>query len=133
LLIDPNPTSALNEDAGKLLLEDYPAYCSHAQLYTEVHALKPKTVASANLKKTLKSSGNSREDLKRIANVGNSVPLASSQAQNTEVSDSAVPKPRLLLIGIGVKRLEEDENAENRPSKRTQGNFSASKAALRRL
>jgi len=38
LLIVPNPESALNEEAGKLLLEDYDEYFSRAKLFTEVHA-----------------------------------------------------------------------------------------------
>lgn len=38
LLIVPNPESALNEEAGKLLLEDYEEYSSRAKLYTEIHA-----------------------------------------------------------------------------------------------
>eukprot|EP00033_Pygsuia_biforma_P002705 GCRY01002988.1.p1 GENE.GCRY01002988.1~~GCRY01002988.1.p1 ORF type:complete len:186 (+),score=40.88 GCRY01002988.1:151-708(+) len=44
LLIQPNPESALNEDAGKLLLEDYEEYAKHARLMTSIHAA-PKTVA----------------------------------------------------------------------------------------
>ncbi len=38
LLIYPNPESALDEEAGKLLLEDYESYCSRARLITSVHA-----------------------------------------------------------------------------------------------
>ncbi|CAH8829071.1 unnamed protein product [Trichobilharzia szidati] len=38
LLIEPNPESALNEEAGKLLLEDYNEFRSEARLLTEVHA-----------------------------------------------------------------------------------------------
>ncbi|KAG6844311.1 hypothetical protein H0H87_007881 [Tephrocybe sp. NHM501043] len=38
LLIYPNPESALDEEAGKLLLEDYQSYCSRAKLITSVHA-----------------------------------------------------------------------------------------------
>ncbi|CAI5531886.1 unnamed protein product [Closterium sp. Naga37s-1] len=38
LLIEPYPKSALNEDAGKLLLEDYNAYARHARLFTSIHA-----------------------------------------------------------------------------------------------
>ncbi|KAI8063856.1 ubiquitin-conjugating enzyme/RWD-like protein [Gongronella butleri] len=38
LLIEPNPESALNEDAGKLLLEDYQDYAKRARLYTKIHA-----------------------------------------------------------------------------------------------
>lgn len=41
LLIYPNPESALDEEAGKLLLEDYNTYCERARLITSVHA-KPK-------------------------------------------------------------------------------------------
>jgi ubiquitin-conjugating enzyme E2 S len=42
LLIDPNPESALNEEAGKLLLEDYNEYASHAKLMTSIHAMPAK-------------------------------------------------------------------------------------------
>uniref|UniRef100_A0A670YYT0 UBC core domain-containing protein n=1 Tax=Pseudonaja textilis TaxID=8673 RepID=A0A670YYT0_PSETE len=38
LLIHPNPESALNEEAGRLLLENYEEYASRAQLLTEIHA-----------------------------------------------------------------------------------------------
>ncbi|TPX57953.1 hypothetical protein PhCBS80983_g03459 [Powellomyces hirtus] len=37
LLIDPNPESALNEEAGRLLLENYNAYAKHARLMTSIH------------------------------------------------------------------------------------------------
>ncbi|KAJ1891064.1 hypothetical protein LPJ66_007130 [Kickxella alabastrina] len=40
LLIYPNPESALNEEAGKLLLEKYDEYAKHARLMTEIHAMK---------------------------------------------------------------------------------------------
>ncbi|KAJ6809145.1 ubiquitin-conjugating enzyme E2 22-like [Iris pallida] len=42
LLIEPFPESALNEQAGKMLLENYEEYARLARLYTGVHALKPK-------------------------------------------------------------------------------------------
>ncbi|EIW74809.1 hypothetical protein CONPUDRAFT_66675 [Coniophora puteana RWD-64-598 SS2] len=38
LLIYPNPESALDEEAGKLLLEDYESYCARARLINSVHA-----------------------------------------------------------------------------------------------
>lgn len=43
LLIVPNPESALNEEAGKLLLEDYNAYAKHARLITSIHAFDKKS------------------------------------------------------------------------------------------
>ncbi|XP_061676847.1 ubiquitin-conjugating enzyme E2 S isoform X2 [Syngnathoides biaculeatus] len=39
LLIHPNPESALNEEAGRLLLEDYTEYEARARLLTEIHAM----------------------------------------------------------------------------------------------
>jgi len=38
LLIYPNPESALHEEAGKLLLEQYDSYARHARLMTNIHA-----------------------------------------------------------------------------------------------
>lgn len=39
LLIFPNPESALNEEAGKLLLEHYSGFAQRAKMMTEIHAL----------------------------------------------------------------------------------------------
>lgn len=47
LLIYPNPESALNEDAGKLLLEDYAAFSSRAKMMTEIYARPPSTSSSS--------------------------------------------------------------------------------------
>lgn len=38
LLIYPNPESALNEEAGRLLLEHYNDYSSRAKMMTTIHA-----------------------------------------------------------------------------------------------
>jgi len=65
LLIVPNPESALNEEAGKLLLEQYDSYCERAKLYTEIHAK-----ASAPSYKTQDCTSTSRpgESRKRSEN-----------------------------------------------------------------
>lgn len=42
MLIVPNPASALNEEAGKLLLEHYDDYSRQAKMMTEIHALRQK-------------------------------------------------------------------------------------------
>ena len=42
LLIEPFPESALNEEAGKLLLENYEDYAKHARLMTSIHAQPPR-------------------------------------------------------------------------------------------
>uniref|UniRef100_A0A0V0GBD2 Ubiquitin-conjugating enzyme E2 S n=3 Tax=Triatominae TaxID=70999 RepID=A0A0V0GBD2_TRIDM len=49
LLIVPNAESALNEEAGKLLLEHYDDYSQRAKMMTEIHALSLKAVKSMDL------------------------------------------------------------------------------------
>ena len=49
LLIEPFPESALNEEAGKLLLEDYGDFAKHARLMTSIHAQHPKRCAAGVL------------------------------------------------------------------------------------
>jgi len=68
LLIVPNPESALNEEAGKLLLERYDDYCARARLYTEIHA------QSAKGSENCGSSGNTSEEQssKKSASVASS-------------------------------------------------------------
>lgn len=44
LLIVPNPESALNEEAGKMLLDAYEDYCRRAKMFTEIHAPRAKVV-----------------------------------------------------------------------------------------
>ncbi|CCG84145.1 protein of unknown function [Taphrina deformans PYCC 5710] len=40
LLINPGPDSALNEDAGRLLIESYDEFAKMAKMWTNVHAIK---------------------------------------------------------------------------------------------
>lgn len=47
LLIEPNPESALNEEAGKLLLEEYSEFCKRARIFTGVHAMSGKSAQGA--------------------------------------------------------------------------------------
>ena len=42
-MIVPNPESALNEEAGKLLLEQYEDYAKRARLYTSIQAKSGKS------------------------------------------------------------------------------------------
>lgn len=43
MLIFPNAESALNEEAGKLLLEHYDDYSQRAKMMTEIHAQAERT------------------------------------------------------------------------------------------
>lgn len=46
LLIQPNPASALNEEAGKLANEDWAGFCRRAKLMTEIHAAVPSALVT---------------------------------------------------------------------------------------
>jgi len=61
LLINPNPESALNEEAGMMLLEQYPVYAKRAKLMTQVHAMK------ASVAPVAKTEANNQEIKKRKA------------------------------------------------------------------
>jgi ubiquitin-conjugating enzyme E2 S len=61
LLIYPNPESALNEEAGKLLLERYDDYCTRAKIFTEIHA-KPKNCGDDSSKGSSSSSSATTTD-----------------------------------------------------------------------
>jgi len=54
LLIVPNPDSALNEEAGRLLLEDYASYFARAQMLTKIHAKASNTVEAKSDEPALK-------------------------------------------------------------------------------
>ena len=43
LLIVPFPESSLNDEAGKLFMENYDEYYRMAKLWTSIHASKPKS------------------------------------------------------------------------------------------
>ena len=66
LLIEPNPESALNEEAGRLLLEDYAEYVKKARMYAGVHAMALRNVDSANLNMSSQSSSASAADRKLV-------------------------------------------------------------------
>jgi hypothetical protein len=46
LLIQPFPDSALNEEAAKLLLEDYEEFAKYARMLTSVHARPLETISA---------------------------------------------------------------------------------------
>lgn len=60
LLIEPNPESALNEEAGKLLLDSFEDFAKKARLMTEIHAKKPSILTAtggANALNATETSG----------------------------------------------------------------------------
>ena len=92
LLIAPNPESALNEEAGRLLLEDYDAYFKHAKLITSIHA-----------------SHQSFEKMNADSLEANSDSSGGGDSSRTIVADdtntlSSSPKKRVLSEKLNKKR-----------------------------
>lgn len=102
LLVQPNPESALNEDAGKLLLEDYAAFSRTARLMTSVHAL-PRTDYVQEEEPLATSKGAAREAL---VEVGNGETSASAPSETPVEPAEPAPRPvKKAKKKTGLKRL----------------------------
>lgn len=102
LLIVPNPESALNEEAGKLLLENYEEYFSRAKLYTEVHARQPASLKSQyqltstdNLGQTSTSSGSTSTN-----------PLDANKTIQSSSSNSTSDEPNVKMAKLQATSLQ---------------------------
>lgn len=73
LLIYPNPESALNEEAGMLLLEHYNDYSSRARMMTEIHAKPSRSTATVRT-----DSEVSRADMTGADTAGKKRPIEKS-------------------------------------------------------
>ncbi len=90
LLIAPNPESALNEEAGKLLLEAYEDYARHAKLWTGIHAKKElSSLKAATSSKT--ASSTSSASISRTTKATTTT-QASAQAKKAPSSSSATAR-----------------------------------------
>nr|ODN85377.1 ubiquitin-conjugating enzyme E2 S [Cryptococcus depauperatus CBS 7841] len=89
LLIYPNPESALDEEAGKQLLEDYEGYSKHARLMTGIHAT-PKTLPSEF------SSSSSSTKLSSNIHITTTSLKSNSSAASTIIVSSNNTKPSPL-------------------------------------
>lgn len=94
LLIEPYPESALNEEAGKALLEDYVEYERYARLMTSLHA---QPASAKRPHGPLTTSG---------ANVASSSAAGSSAAGTTADSSPVTKKvkPELRHAASKVKK-----------------------------
>mmetsp|Transcript_18230 Transcript_18230/g.34707 ORF Transcript_18230/g.34707 Transcript_18230/m.34707 type:complete len:202 (+) Transcript_18230:298-903(+) len=66
LLIQPFPDSALNEEAAKLLNEDYEEYSKHARMLTSIHA-RPQDKRSVGFSGAVEASESSASPIKKKA------------------------------------------------------------------
>lgn len=93
LLIVPNPESALNEEAGKLLLEQYEDYAKKARLYTAIHAKSGKSefnALAAERSKSTKQQSSQNEN-----------PTTSNNNDTPSQTDSAKEKDNQPAVAQG--------------------------------
>lgn len=95
LLIEPNAESALNEEAGKLLLESFGDFAKKARLMTSIHAIKKPSVLTA-------AGGANALNAEAASGAG-----ASGQASAAGIGGPVKPKPaaRALDKKRSLKRL----------------------------
>lgn len=67
LLIQPNPASALNEEAGKLANEDWAGFCRRAKLMTEIHAAVPSNLAKDVREAQMRGEENEVESAQKVS------------------------------------------------------------------
>ncbi|XP_030463697.1 ubiquitin-conjugating enzyme E2 22 [Syzygium oleosum] len=96
LLIEPFPESALNEQAGKMLLENYEEYARHARLYTGIHALKPKP----------KFKSGAISESTTVLNIDQSNASLLKVDQKNQATAAAVPLPSNTAALKGVNGQE---------------------------
>ncbi|CAM0908971.1 unnamed protein product [Alopecurus aequalis] len=118
LLIEPFPESALNEQAGKLLLENYEDFARHARLYTSIHALRPKNKSKTGAISDSTASLNKDQSLSVLAPISTSTgtkPFGlNSQDQNAAPcaapgGASAAPKkdgPLSVKVPVDKKKMD---------------------------
>ncbi|TPX66410.1 hypothetical protein CcCBS67573_g07841 [Chytriomyces confervae] len=162
LLIAPNPESALNNDAGRLLLDDYESYARHAKLFTSLHARIPagipnpfpgqsisllppsitNNLANAGFSNISKiSSSRMTDGVAAVSLRGSMFGRAMETAQAASCAEDAVSessgKRRAVDTGGNVTALPLFENASNDRERNSVGNESVmkgnSRKSLRRL
>lgn len=92
LLIEPFPESALNEEAGRALLENYGEYARHARLMTQLHALPAKRPMPLTT-----SGGNAGE-------AGGSAPASAQGSPAVKKAKAGDKKPALAAAAAKAKR-----------------------------
>ncbi|KAL6066494.1 ubiquitin-conjugating enzyme E2 S [Balamuthia mandrillaris] len=106
LLITPNPESSLNEEAGRLLLEDYEAYAKHARLMTSIHAKPKKTAVAAT------------EDAAGCSSSDASASSTSSAAAKKRPANRATSSASSSAAAASKKKEDKSEKNKKRSLKR---------------
>lgn len=122
LLIEPFPESALNEHAGRLLMESYEEYAKHARLHTSIHAMKHKAKNKAISESTVVNAGPTNDA------VLPSVPHAPCNINKENVPVPNVGSMENVGIGVLLKKMDAPAKVTN-----TKKKVDPRKKTLRRL
>jgi ubiquitin-conjugating enzyme E2 S len=89
LLIEPFPESALNEEAGKALLENYEGYSRYARMMTSLHAQPPKRPGAQPLTAANPSLANTTADTAAVADASPSSSKVKAQPRSSSTAAAA--------------------------------------------
>ena len=113
LLIQPNPDSALNAEAGGLIQEDYEAFARRARLMTSINAVVPKTLLAAAEEaqnRGQETTADARQDAENAAEI---------DTETGSSSPAKRPRPIARVRGKMVTRETDGSpsasGAQNRP------------------
>lgn len=118
LLINPNPDSALNSEAGSLLQEDYDAFARKAKLMTSIHAPIPTALKNAVMEAkrrgedegvVLQSEKEEKPAASRAVSSSTSVIMKSRAIVETPRPESSQTHP------VSEDDEQEDDTKENDP------------------
>ncbi|KAG5493712.1 hypothetical protein JIQ42_02086 [Leishmania sp. Namibia] len=129
LLIEPNPESALNEEAGRLILEEYAAYERKAAMYTAINAARPKGVPRFSLPETAaeKASCSATADTLMPVDAGRGAATATAAASASPTTDGSAPS-------AGARKLTPSEaNCHRVSAAAAEKAEKSKKKALRRI
>ncbi|GET92036.1 ubiquitin-conjugating enzyme [Leishmania tarentolae] len=95
LLIEPNPESALNEEAGRLILEDYAVYERKAVMYTSINAARPNGVPRFTLPEAReeKTSCRGTADASAPVNAESSASATTTAASASSTTNGGASSP----------------------------------------
>lgn len=114
LLIVPNPESALNEEAGKLLLEDYDEYSSRAKLYTEIHARnKNQSSKSSFYQSSTESVAAHGSTLNNINPLDSNKTIHTTSNNSNGSGSSDEPNCKMAKLQTNVQQQEKDKAKKN--------------------
>ena len=113
LLIYPFPQSALNEEAGKLFMEDYEQFSKIAKMFTSIHAMNNKKNIIKEDKKNEFSDDS--DDDKKIKNDIYSTPVKKKKRRRDFYeTDSTEKKRKLSFNDIEFSDEKENNMSENK-------------------